>query len=42
MIDNQSEAQILHEFFARKMKLDILELKKKDKIRLELEDKKVH
>ncbi len=42
MIDNESEAQILHESFARKMKLEIIELKKKDRVRLELEDEKVH
>ncbi len=42
MIDNESEVQILHEFFARKTKLEIIELRKKDKVKLELKDEKVH
>ena len=42
MIDNGSEAQILHESFARKLKLETIELKKKDRVKLELEDEKIH
>ena len=42
MIDNGSEAQILHESFARKLKLETIGLKKKDRVRLELGDGKIH
>lgn len=42
MIDNGSEAQILHESFARKLKLEIIGLRKKDRVRLELGDGKIH
>ena len=42
MIDNGSEAQFLHESFARKRKLETIRLKKRDRVRLELGDGKVH
>lgn len=42
MIDNESEAQILHESFARTLKLETIGLKKKNRVRLELGDGKVH
>lgn len=42
MIDNENEAQFFYESFARKRKLKIIRLKKRDRVRLELEDEKVH
>lgn len=42
MIDNKSEAQIFHELFARKLKLKIIEFKKKDRVKFEFENEKIH
>ena len=42
IIDNESEAQIFHESFARKLKLKIIELRKKNRIKLEFDDEKIH
>lgn len=41
MIDNGNKIQILHEFFARKMKLETIGLKK-NRIRFELRNGKIY
>ena len=42
MINNKSEIQIFHESFARKLKLKIIELRKKNRIKFKFDDGKIH